>query len=256
MKKVLLILVDGMRPDSFDKCGSELPAEICKKSLCNMSAQTVMPSVTLPCHMSLFHSVDPSRHGILTNTYVPQVRPINGMGEVFNHAGKKSAMFYNWEQLRDLTRPGMIAYSHMISQYVAGYAESNKQLAESCADYITKNQPDFTFLYLGYTDEQGHKSGWMTPEYLAAVKQSFECIDYVMKRLPEDYVTIITADHGGHDRGHGSDMPEDMTIPIIINGADIAPGELGEANIIDIAPTIAKLLDVQPDGDWDGHSLL
>ena len=42
-----------------------------------------MPSVTLPCHMSLFHSVDPDRHGITTNGYVPQVRPIKGMFDQF-----------------------------------------------------------------------------------------------------------------------------------------------------------------------------
>lgn len=44
----------------------------------SLRARTVMPSVTLPCHMSLFHSVDPGRHGILTNTYVPQARPRGG----------------------------------------------------------------------------------------------------------------------------------------------------------------------------------
>ena len=55
------------------------------------TAQTVMPSVTLPCHMSLFHSVAPDRHGILTNTYTPQVRPINGICEQL-HLYKRQAV--------------------------------------------------------------------------------------------------------------------------------------------------------------------
>ena len=75
--RVLLILVDGMRPDSLTDI--QKAQGIIKKSLYTMEAQTVMPSVTLPCHMSLFHSVDPSRHGTTTNTYAPQVRPINGL---------------------------------------------------------------------------------------------------------------------------------------------------------------------------------
>ena len=29
---------------------------------------------------------------------------------------------------------------------------------------------------------------------------------------------LLTADHGGHGRGHGSDCPEDMTIPLVMNG--------------------------------------
>jgi hypothetical protein len=35
-----------------------------------------MPSVTLPCHTSMFRGVTPERHGITTNTWTPQVRPV------------------------------------------------------------------------------------------------------------------------------------------------------------------------------------
>jgi phosphopentomutase len=68
---------------------------------------------------------------------------------------------------------------------------------------------------------------------------------------------FITADHGGHDRTHGTEMPEDMTISMIAIGPDFAPGSsLDGANIKDIAPTVAKLLGVEPDEDWEGKSLL
>ena len=95
--RVLLILADGMRPDSLT--GIHKVQEIIKKSSYAMEAKNVTPSVTLPCHMSLFHSVDPSRHGITTNTYAPQVRPINGLCEVIKNNNKSSAMVghtYGW----------------------------------------------------------------------------------------------------------------------------------------------------------------
>ena len=104
MKKVQLILVDGMVPESLSACGNPYAMELLSKSLYTLNAQTVMPSVTLPCHMSLFHSVDPTRHGITTNFYMPQVRPVNGLFEQLK--GKKCGIFYNWEELRDLSRPG------------------------------------------------------------------------------------------------------------------------------------------------------
>jgi len=79
----------------------------------------------------------------------------------------------------------------------------------------------------------------------------------VMSSLPEDYTVIITADHGGHDRLHGTDLPEDMTIPIIINGENFEAGKvLKNANIKDIAPTVTKLLDAEPDDEWEGKSIL
>jgi predicted AlkP superfamily pyrophosphatase or phosphodiesterase len=101
-EKVILILVDGMRPDSLGNI--EFTQKFLKQSSYTMNAKTVMPSITLPCHMSLFHSVDPQRHGILTNTYTPQVRPIKGLCEQLKASKKKCAFFYNWEELRDLTR--------------------------------------------------------------------------------------------------------------------------------------------------------
>ena len=85
--KVLLISVDGMRPDALPKVKNA--QNIISRSAYNMNAQTVMPSVTLPCHISMFHSVDPSRHGTTTNTYMPQVRPIDGLCEVLVKNKKK-----------------------------------------------------------------------------------------------------------------------------------------------------------------------
>ena len=85
--RVILILVDGMRPDAL----AENPAaqKLAEKSIYTYAGQTVFPSVTLPCHMSLFHSVDPERHGTTTNTYMPQVRPIRGLCEVLRPNKKK-----------------------------------------------------------------------------------------------------------------------------------------------------------------------
>ena len=108
--RVLLILVDGMRPDALTNVS--VAQSIIKQSAYTMEAKTVSPSVTLPCHMSLFHSVDPSRHGTTTNVYAPQVRPINGLCEVLAMNNKKSAFFYNWEELRDLSSPDSLTFSY------------------------------------------------------------------------------------------------------------------------------------------------
>ncbi len=104
-EKVILILVDGMRPDGLLACGHPYTETLIAESASCLTAQTVLPSVTLPCHMSLFHSVEPDRHGILSNTYVPQVRPVEGLVDRLDSAGKKCAFFYTWEELRDLSRP-------------------------------------------------------------------------------------------------------------------------------------------------------
>ena len=46
----------------------------------------------------------------------------------------------------------------------------------------------------------------------------------------------MTADHGGHNRNHGDDVPEDMTIPVVLKGKRFPSGtELEAVPIKDIA---------------------
>ena len=254
--KVLMVLVDGMRPDALPLCGHPLFSRLTEESAYTLSARTVFPSVTLPCHMSLFHSVEPERHGILTNLYVPQVRPVKGLFDVLHLYKKRCAMFYNWEELRDLSRPGALSYSYFASLHTLGLAKANDLVADACAQVIASDAPDCVFLYLGYTDEQAHLTGWMGEEYLASIRQSFDCIERVLRVLPEDYSFLLTADHGGHDRCHGTDMPEDMTIPVFLRGKAFAPGVIpGPVSILDLAPTVAALLGVPADDDWEGKPL-
>ena len=59
--KVILISIDGMRPDGLLNCGNAYVEELKKIASYTFDAKTVFPSVTLPCHMSLFHSVPPER---------------------------------------------------------------------------------------------------------------------------------------------------------------------------------------------------
>jgi predicted AlkP superfamily pyrophosphatase or phosphodiesterase len=252
--KVLLMLMDGMRPDSLPGI-PEAQAMIARGSSA-MDAQTVYPSVTLPCHMSLFHSVDPSRHGTTTNIFMPQVRPINGLFDVLKMGRKRTAMFYNWHELRDLGRPGSLSFEYYLQGCSLGWEETTVPLTDAVIEHIQKYDPDFTFYYFAYPDEMGHAHGWMTEKYQYAVEFCWKEAQRIIDTLPEDYVVIVVADHGGHDRTHGTDMPEDMNIPVIITGGPFAAGaQLENASIKDIAPTIAALLGVEATPEWEGKVL-
>lgn len=252
--KVLLILADGMRPDGLD--GIRQVAEIKKKAAWTMHARTVYPSATLPCHMSLFYSVEPDRHGTTTNTFAPQVRPIDGLFEVLHANKKMNGMFYSWEPLRDVSRPGKLFYSLCCRAGRLSHTETHRVLCDAALDFIAEAQPDFTFLYLFSPDSLGHNQGWMTEGYMEAVQDCWDHIERVLEKLPEDYTVFITADHGGHERNHGTDLPEDMTIPLFAMGPNFTPGQqLENVSIMDIAPTVTALLGVEAPEEWEGKCL-
>ena len=256
-EKVVLILVDGMRPDSLAACKNKLCTEYLRESTVCMTARSVMPSVTLPCHMSLFHSVTPDRHGILTNQYTPQVRPVEGLFERLAAEGRTAGMVFNWNELRDLARPGSAAFSVFYSGHAFGYEKANRLVARDSLRILREEKPDFLFTYLGRVDEDGHAFGWMTEEYLRAVSDSWEIIREITDTAGSGYQVLVTADHGGHGRSHGFDCAEDMTIPLLLRGSAFPAGKvLKEASLLDIAPTVAALTGIQPAAEWEGRSLV
>lgn len=254
--KVILISVDGMRPDGFLACGNPYIHELMRKAYYTLDGKTVMPSVTLPCHMSLFHSVEPQRHGITTNLYIPMARPIDGLFERLKGIGATCAMYYGWEPLRDVARPESL----MFAEYIHAYTEESvdTDLTDSALARIGKSKPDFVFLYMVDTDEKGgHDNGWMSEEYLRRISMAVDNIRRVIEACGEEYSVVITADHGGHDRTHGMDIPEDTTIPMFYIGKAFEAGvRFSGGSILDIAPTVAKLMGAAPAPQWEGNALI
>ena len=257
--KVLLLLADGMRPDFVLNCGNAFAQMFLKESVYTMDGRAVMPSVTLPCHMSLFHGVTPERHGILTNTYVPQVRPVRGLCEVLREAGKRNGFYYDWEELKDLYRPGNVSDAVFMQGDAYSYENSMVRMTKIVVERLKENFLDFMFVYFGLPDHAGHKYGFTSEEYREAVKSVWDNIKSIKESLPGDCGMIVTADHGGSGRGHGTDSADDMTIPIIFNGdmfKNIDRTKIKAANITDIAPTITEVMAVSSDSEWEGQSLL
>ena len=255
-KKVILISIDGMRPDGMQQCGNPYVKTLEAECAYCYTARSMVPSITLPCHMSMALSVEPSRHGILSNTYIPQVHNIKGVFERVADADGCCAIFYGWEPMRDIARPGAMRFGRYIHSYA--HESVDTLLTDAAIEVIEEERPDLVFLYLVDTDEKGgHDNGWMSEEYLRRVSIALDNAKRVIDRFGEEYTVIITADHGGHDRSHGTTMPEDMTIPQLYIGPDFEPGRVLEnVTILDTAPTIAKIMNVPVPREWEGRALV
>jgi phosphopentomutase len=154
-----------------------------------------------------------------------------------------------------VVRPESLKFSAYINAYMDD--ETDAQLTDLALERIAKHKPDFVFLYMVETDEKGgHDHGWMSPEYLDCINKAIENVRRVYEAVGDEYTIVVTADHGGHDRAHGTDMPEDMTIPMFFIGKRFEAGKKLEGiSILDIAPTIADVMSVMPAPEWEGRSL-
>ena len=252
---VILVTLDGVRPDAIQQSTTPTLDRLIAEGASTMTAQSVMPTMTLPCHMSIFHSVPPERHGILQNDYHPMARPVTSLFEQVKIAGKTSASFYAWEPLRDLSRPLSVSFSFHRETDFNDLLHSDHLIVETALPIIEADRYDFVFLYIGATDEIGHLHGWMSDPYLKQIEIADSLLAQVVDVMPTGSHMLVEADHGGHDRMHGTDSMEDMTIPWIVWGEKIKSAHdiQQHVTLLDTTPTIAMLLDIEPSPQWEGQ---
>jgi predicted AlkP superfamily pyrophosphatase or phosphodiesterase len=256
-----MMILDGCRPDALAQAKTPNLDALWQSGAYTWTGRSVMPSVTLPAHNSMFRSIPPAKHGVREdNIFRQSALAFPSVLDVAKQAGLHTAMFYSWEQLRDLSSPGSLNMSYCRN---AIYGEDNDSLiAAQAAAYITAEQPDFCVLYLGDIDISGHAFGWMSPEYIEAIEANDRAVGEVVTALEktslrDQYVILVLADHGGHEFGHGEDIPEDMTIPWFLSG----PGVKQNHNIqtpvglLDTAPTIAHILGLEHQTLWEGQPI-
>lgn len=252
----VFFMLDGVRPDAIEQAHTPTIHALMQRGAYTMTAQSVMPSITLPCHTSIFHSVPPARHGITQNVWTPFARPLPGLIELAKmQLGLRCAFITNWEELRDLSRPSSLAYSWYTD---ASYLEHGDDLvADHAVSAIAREAFDFAFVYFGTVDSMGHFFGWMSPEYLKQLERVDAQLGRVIDALPPGSTVLAQADHGGHERTHGTDLPEDMTIPWLIAGPNIKPNYAIQlpVSLLDTAPTLARVLGVKPHAQWEGRAV-
>lgn len=253
MAPVVLFMLDGVRPEALALARCPNLAAFRARGAETLRATSVMPCITLPCHTSIFHSVPPTRHGITQNVWTPMARPVPGLVEVLRAAGRRAAFFYNWEPLRDLARPENLSYA--IYRDAQHDPAGDDWIADEAVRFLSRDQADFLFIYFGTVDVAGHDHGWLSPGYLAQLERVDAAFGRVAAALPADFAGVVQADHGGHDRNHGEQVPEDMTIPWIVAGPGVRAGRVLQApvNLIDTAPTLLRLLGLTAPAAWEGR---
>jgi predicted AlkP superfamily pyrophosphatase or phosphodiesterase len=258
--KVLFIMLDGCRSDGLARAHTPHLDSLWQSGAYTWSARSVMPSVTLPAHTSIFRGVTPDKHGVgEDNVFRASAAEFPSVIDLASQQGLHCAMFYSWEQLRDLAAPGSLKLSYCRA---ADYGKDNDTpVALVASEYLAQETPDLCFLYFGDIDILGHMYGWMSGEYLAAIEANDRALGLVLNRMAqvrEQYTIIVQADHGGHDFGHGTDSPEDMTIPWLINGQGVKQGYAIQTpvGLCDTTATIAHLLNIPRPAVWQGQPVL
>lgn len=260
---VVLISVDGLRPDAIGRFGAVTLSRLIREGSFTFSATTIVPSKTLPSHTSMLTGQPPEVHGVLWNTKLSlgrkDVRAPTVFG-VLRSEGLVTAAFFSKAKFSSLQRPGSLDYSEAPGGWW-GQWEANR-VVRDVERYLALERPNLLFVHFGDTDKAGHSSGWMSAGYGEAVRSVDASIAKILTAAdaafgPSMYTVIVTADHGGHDRNHGTSDPRDVTIPWIAWGRAVRPGILSaDLKTMDTASTILWLFQVPEPADWAGTPVM
>jgi predicted AlkP superfamily pyrophosphatase or phosphodiesterase len=254
---IVLVLIDGMRPDGLRASSTPVMDRLIETGSSSFWARSVMPTVTLPCITSLFHSATAETHRVTGNVWTPASDMPHNLFSVVRCKERKTASICNWEELRDISPVGSLDTAIYIDNSYDSGGTGDRFIAKLAAEFIRREKYALTFVYLGHVDTVGHDTGYMSPEYLKAISAADASLGIVLKALDENTTIIVLADHGGHGKEHGSDCDEDMRIPVIASGPGIPRGCSidGDVCILDVAPTIADLLQVKRPKEWLGRPI-
>jgi predicted AlkP superfamily pyrophosphatase or phosphodiesterase len=256
IKRVIILSIDGLRPDAIELAPMPNLLELMKTSAYSLTAQTIRPSATLPAHSSMLTGLCPSKHGVDWNDYIPQNGIAQGtdLFDLSHAAGLQNVMYVGKEKLQQVTD------ASNIDRFVFINDRDKVVMQTLLADF----PQDFGVLFIHFatTDDMGHEYGWLSPEQLSVVFRADEAIGSLLNELDarglrDETLLIITADHGGHGMTHGTSRPEDMTIPWIASGPGIKAGELTTPiQTMDTAATAAYALGLPIPPEWDGIPVL
>jgi len=240
IQQVLILSIDGLRPDAIAAAPMPNVQALMQAGAFSLTAQTIFPSSTLPAHASMLTGLCPSKHGVDWDYYDLSLGYAKGpsLFDLARTAGLETVMVVGKLKLRQVTDPASTDIFTLIN-------DRDTVIAQQIADDFP--MPDMGDVY-----------GWMSPNYLDVVRQSDQALGILLRALEDaglhdETLIIITADHGGHGTTHGSNLPEDMTIPWVINGPGVVPGKItNPINTTDTAATAAWALGLPIPAEWDG----
>jgi arylsulfatase A-like enzyme len=256
---VVIVSVDGLRPDAIARFKAATIGRIAREGSHSFAATTINPSKTLPSHTSMLTGEGPEEHGIEWNTNETDTHSHVAVPTVFALArerGLRTAAFFSKGKFNHLEVPGSLDHTQAPDGNGRWSAERTVRDVER---YLAGTRPNLMFVHLGEPDYAGHLWGWMSWMYGRAVRTADAAVGRLLAAADRaygagNYTFILTADHGGHGRTHGSDRAEDVTIPWITWGKGVRAGtELPRGiRTMDTAGTALWLLGVGvPDG-WSG----
>ena len=255
-RRVVVVLIDALRVDTASDSAVMPYLNQLREQAASATVHSRPPSFSEPGYTTILTGAWPDiNDGPPVNLDYAEI-PTFTQNDIFSAAhslGLRTAIsgYYWFEKL--VPQQAVDAGFYTPGEDAAADQEvMNAYMPMLAGDY------QLVLIHLDQVDYAGHHEGGpRDPRWDAAAARCDNYLRQIVSTLDLSQDTVIVlSDHGQIDRGgHGG--PEAVTLvePLVIAGAGITPGQYGDVNMVDVAPTIAALLGTNIPATSEGHVL-
>jgi hypothetical protein len=274
-RRALIIGIDGVRADALKKL-VETGAAPNFKSLIdhgsvtwnayaggNIGTPTQQATNSGPGWSSILTGTWVNKHGTTSNTFTG--RNYTTYPHFFSrirttHSDASLSSLVVWSPIDDY-----IVQDSASSADFRSKSANDILLTSATVARLTGSNPDVVFVHFDEVDHVGHASGYgptLTP-YLNAVStvdsqvgQMMDAIESRPQFAQEDWLYVVTTDHGGLGTSHGGQTADERTIFIIASGGDVPRGSVSSQSIghTAVPATVMRHLGLGIPASWGWES--
>lgn len=267
----LMIMVDGLRADAVETgempnlarlrdgswaSGYRTAWSLDGSIVANTASFPECRASSAPNHVSIATGFTPEKHGVYSNgntangdyaTYPTWLKRV-----VDANAGVNALFVYCWSEDASLGPASGVTF--------LGGADEAANATALAARLASVDAPDATMYFIDAVDASGHGYGYfpMSDGYktaLATVDGYIgQCLAAIAGRATfaqEDWLILVTSDHGGYAKLHGEITygRHADTVPFVISGRNVTPGRIpGQPRNYDVAASALAHFGVKVSG--------
>lgn len=269
--KVMIIGIDGCRPDALQQANTPHLDALIANGTYSMDVLNNHITVSGPAWSAIMTGVWEEKHKVVDNLFTDS--KIEDYPPFFKYIEDYDSTLHT----ASISQWFMIYYK--ISR---GFVDSNifvldetKHVTEATVEYLSNRDPDALFIHFDDVDHAGHANGFAPdiPEYMEAIEKVDAGIGEIMStlearpnRAEENWLIIVTTDHGGIGTSHGGNTFEEENIFYIASGDYIPNMEITKQGdedysntpkLVDVAVTALHHLCIPVQAEWnlDGEAV-
>lgn len=258
--KVIIFGLDGVRPDALKAANTPIMDALAANGTYSWDALNEGTTSSGPGWSNILTGVWQNKHGVSDNSFSGS-----------NYSDYPSLFKYIEDHNRQLYTVSICEWHPINNSIIRNEADdvintSGPSDTESkVISYLKFQNPDALFVHLDSPDGAGHGYGFSSdvPQYISTLEAVDTSMGKMLEALEgrpnhdkENWLVIVTTDHGGLGTSHGGNSIEEKNIFLIVSGDKVAREELaktieGETTIEPVANCLGDAVELYFDGNDD-----